>query len=1613
MTATVFSDTRRTHYIITGNTNDEFCSDSLRCTDILPMLAGRLRDEGFDAVVFFDRLRGLSAYDWRSACLIRDIAIPDNETSERLRLVEMKSLRPQFSARGGVGEMWERLIRIMKKRGVRCAFVFSNINALQNSFPDSALQALQELDSRSPEERSIAVYIFRDSDRGKLLDLGDRGSAAWYSFMNGTLAGIVSDSEARGESGVVTIGAPNAAEIRNLLMYLSHRPEPVSFDYSSLDGISALISGICGGRRMGLRDIRRVLERGGNGVKLTCDAVKTLFSCGRSVFDELDGLVGLENFKEFFHRARDGMTALGRSAPGSSAYIGGMDSCRLINARRPANIPDFAMNMCLVGPKGTGKTTAARLYGRLCYECGLLPSTRLCAVTGRDLISEYVGGTAEKTNHLILDSLGGTLFIDEAYTLAMSGHGEEAVGQLVNDLEVYKGQFAVVIAGYEDQMDRLFAVNEGLASRFPNVVRTEDFTADELRQVFDLGMRERGGGFIVGEDLKNVEEDLFATMYASRGSDFGNGRTVTELIDRMKARAAERVRRTGEPPELTLADIPEKFRNLIGKRLRDIDGVHAMIDGIIGLGGVKRFLTRLADDVSISGTANCPRNFCFVGPPGTGKSMIADRLAKMLCMLGVIGREHVERTDAARLTGKVRGEGSALTETVRRGRRGVIFIDEAYQLLETPGGRSVIEELVPLTDDPALREDTVFVLAGYEADIARLLEKNIGLSSRFPESTRIRFDGFTASELTAILERMASEKGLRTDEKYLRRSEAALARYLTTTPPDFGNGRFIRNTYLPGSRSALTRRLKERLSSDDDTRIVSAEERVTLTEYDLPDIMRGFAPPVGSDYDAICAVSPEKTLVGKKQVADYIASLDQTGYAAAGTLHFTLSARPGYGRKTAMMAVAAAYVRIGLLSGGRITYVSDSSFKGEYQGQTAPNVRRIVMNSLGGMLAVRNPSSMLSDGRGTDFGREALSELISMMSAHRRDISVVLLDDREGLSELYSAYPELAGLVARGITLEEPDAEEMLSVFRMSAEGRFRFDDETEQLLPEFFRGFVPDMGGRPEIWRGYNEIPYLVDAFGKCGKKLITRRDIPAEYRKWFGKTNAEDNMYLAEKRFVRRGEVLRSFSDVLLRLSGGGPGTIPGCFFFSGSPGTGKKTAARILAGMLKNAGMLGSSDVILRDGAELVAGESMQAAFTAAGRGMLYIGNAGELSKNGGAPLRALLRWYQRNEEARRVCIVFSDTGERGERLLGPGAALSEIVPPMGRVHFTDYTAEDLTALFDVMCARAYAYNALRTPHCLVPDAKLRGMTGHVMAALCAGRSSVGAGAVLEYIDGCLTMKLRRDGAAAGLTMPELCRMTSEDIPPEYERLVHESERFAKIRRDMIRTDSDETLISGGFARENLAAVAFIEVFRHGGRIMTATGTVVSPEGHVLTSAHVLTGDSYKIMLRRGEKAITYDARIAAPSVGWCDMGLLRIDDYSVMPGAFPTLPLRGPGEGIGQDEKIIIAGYPFGDSITGDRRELILSKISGNIVSIQRTGRGMARDDITERFMNPTGDPVLRVFTDTSGKSGNSGSPVISESDGRVIGVFSGTICSDREGIDFFSPIEYFWRNFTED
>ena len=123
------------------------------------------------------------------------------------------------------------------------------------------------------------------------------------------------------------------------------------------------------------------------------------------------------------------------------------------------------LNIRLKGSAGTGKTNIARLMGRFYYDLGLLPQGQLVECSGADLVSGYVGHTAEQMQQYVQEAMGGVLFIDEAYSLMDNQHGQEAINQLVNDMSAYEGQFAVVIAGYPRQIDELMRTNEGLAMK--------------------------------------------------------------------------------------------------------------------------------------------------------------------------------------------------------------------------------------------------------------------------------------------------------------------------------------------------------------------------------------------------------------------------------------------------------------------------------------------------------------------------------------------------------------------------------------------------------------------------------------------------------------------------------------------------------------------------------------------------------------------------------------------------------------------------------------------------------------------------------------------------------------------------------------------------------------------------------------------------------------------------------------------------------------------------------------------------------------------------------------------------------------------------------------------
>jgi len=145
-----------------------------------------------------------------------------------------------------------------------------------------------------------------------------------------------------------------------------------------------------------------------------------------------------------------------------------------------------ALHMMFKGNPGTGKTTVARLIGKLFQKMNVLSKGHLIEAERADLVGEYIGHTAQKTRDLVKKALGGILFIDEAYSLGRGGEkdfGKEAIDTLVKHMEDKQHEFILILAGYSREMDFFLSLNPGLHSRFPLVVDFPDYSTDQLMEI--------------------------------------------------------------------------------------------------------------------------------------------------------------------------------------------------------------------------------------------------------------------------------------------------------------------------------------------------------------------------------------------------------------------------------------------------------------------------------------------------------------------------------------------------------------------------------------------------------------------------------------------------------------------------------------------------------------------------------------------------------------------------------------------------------------------------------------------------------------------------------------------------------------------------------------------------------------------------------------------------------------------------------------------------------------------------------------------------------------------------------------------------------------------------
>jgi SpoVK/Ycf46/Vps4 family AAA+-type ATPase len=223
---------------------------------------------------------------------------------------------------------------------------------------------------------------------------------------------------------------------------------------------------------------------------------------------------------------------------------------RVQKMRVAAGLPVAVMSHHLVfrGNPGTGKTTVARLIGRIYAALEVVPEGHVIETDRAGLVAEYVGQTAIKTSAVFEKARGGLLFIDEAYTLSRdagssSGFGQEAIDALVKLMEDHRDDTVVIVAGYPEEMDDFIETNPGLRSRMPRTIDFPDYTDDELLTIF-AGMC-RAAGYTATASAKRRVRELLAA--SARGPSFGNARAVRTLFEQAVRTQALRLSEEKKP----------------------------------------------------------------------------------------------------------------------------------------------------------------------------------------------------------------------------------------------------------------------------------------------------------------------------------------------------------------------------------------------------------------------------------------------------------------------------------------------------------------------------------------------------------------------------------------------------------------------------------------------------------------------------------------------------------------------------------------------------------------------------------------------------------------------------------------------------------------------------------------------------------------------------------------------------------------------------------------------------------------------------------------------------------------------------------------------------------
>jgi SpoVK/Ycf46/Vps4 family AAA+-type ATPase len=500
---------------------------------------------------------------------------------------------------------------------------------------------------------------------------------------------------------------------------------------------------------------------------------------------KLDGLVGLGAVK--------------KEISNLTAYLN-------LQIRRGETNTFQGKHYVFTGNPGTGKTTVARIMADIFKTLGVVSRGQLVEADRAKLVAGYSGQTAIKTNQLVDQALGGVLFIDEAYTLKSSDgdtFGAEAIDTLLKRLEDDRGKFICIVAGYTDQMHDFIDTNPGLKSRFTQTIHFDDYTPDELTQIF-LHLAE-GKSFTVDDDTRAAIHRQFEQLYLRRDKNFGNAREARRIFDEAVERQSQRLVKLMSDPGFQESDMfcltKDDLPMAQSEAARPLDEVLNELDEFIGMRTVKNSIRRLAVQsmfmkqraaMGAGKVQQMAMNFILTGNPGTGKTSIARKMGEILQSMDILPTARVIEASRATLVGKYMGETPKIVNNMcDKALGGILFIDEAYTLSDGGDqyGKEAIDTLMKRMEDD--RGKFVVIAAGYKDKMEEFLQMNPGLASRFTH--KLHIDDYNEDELLAIYKQMAQKDQYTLSPTAEFKALDTIYKMVLAKNESWGNAREMRN----------------------------------------------------------------------------------------------------------------------------------------------------------------------------------------------------------------------------------------------------------------------------------------------------------------------------------------------------------------------------------------------------------------------------------------------------------------------------------------------------------------------------------------------------------------------------------------------------------------------------------------------------------------------------------------------------------------------------------------------------------------------------------------------------------------------------------------------------